>query len=74
MKCEWCEEKRYKLMGNATEMGTLYCFNLDYKNDKPRVEILKQRPPNPIWKQKYTIYIKYCPFCGKKLLKEGEVE
>ena len=70
-KCEWCEERRYTLIGNK-EMSTLYCMNLDKDDKGYLIEILRQKPPKPIWERRYTKHINYCPFCGRKLESKGE--
>ena len=70
-KCDWCEEGRYTLIGNE-EMSTLYCMNLDKDDKGYLLEILRQKPPKPIWERRYIKHINYCPFCGRKLESKGE--
>lgn len=70
-KCDWCEEGRYTLIGNK-EMSTLYCMNLDKDDKGYLLEILRQKPPKPIWERRYIKHINYCPFCGRKLERKGE--
>lgn len=67
-RCEWCEERRYVPIGQQKlENGVLYCLDLHNDENGYFMEILKQRPPRPIWEVKYRKKIKYCPFCGRKL-------
>ena len=71
--CEWCEERRYTMMGNKNDSKYIFCVELDYnKNNEPIMSILRQKPFNPIWEVKHTKKINYCPFCGKKIKNKGE--
>ena len=49
-------------------------MNLEYENEKPILEVIKQTPPSVMWETVLEKEITYCPFCGKKLLKDSDVQ
>lgn len=66
--CRFCKGYYEKLKSEKTTIFESIIIQLE----KDKLEILNKNVSSVYWNKLYSIEIKYCPMCGKKLESKGE--